>query len=108
MVGAPCLSHAPSAPSLPSIRSMTQLFHNEHELGKTGKKKHIPKPAACALLNNKHIKMLIKSCFSTESGGKMLSHAAESDAACFSVPPRSQTDAKTKLDAGSTLCRAVN
>lgn len=52
--------------------------------------------------------MLIKSCFSTESGGKMLSHAAESDAACFSVPPRSQTDAKTKLDAGSTLCRAVN
>lgn len=39
--------------------------------------------------------MLIKSCFSTESGGKMLSHAAESNAAlllCASAQPNGCKD----------------
>lgn len=78
---------------------MTQLFDNKHKLEKSKQKKEKKAEATHAFLNNKHIKMLIKSCFSTENDGKILKYNAEINTAwLFHMCTCSQGDAKTKQD----------
>lgn len=92
---------------LPDITwNTTQLFHNKYKLGKTKSKKKAA--AAHAFLNNKHIKMLIKSCFSRENDGKILSHNAEINTASFFFHVSSQPKrCKDQVRCGARTLQAL-